>query len=237
MGSIESTSIDNHSDEGIEVGNRIPIADLWSFDAQLFGLTVDTLTTGALPIDRLIEWACSIKRDPHQAATLDSDMLDAAFRLVVELLVLTGSPFLRRREEEGTAIQVRSIAVAMCKLIGRMHTQPFRAQRHAVRVTFKGRVPVLILGHRRNAPMQGRFLLHRPGIKGGISGQMGGELLQSEHHLLRERLKRGDNAGQSRFIAVRAVLINNTVTIFAFTRPDISSSSKVVGGHKSWALP
>lgn len=54
----------------------------------LFGMTVGPLSTGALPVDCMIEWAIAIKGDAHLRSGFPVEVFDTAFALF-ELLMLT----------------------------------------------------------------------------------------------------------------------------------------------------
>src|SRR5258708_20594634 len=64
--------------------------------------------------------------------------------------------------------------VGMLELIGGVHAQPDRTQGRAIQVALKDWVAMLIKGNRANAAMTSGTLVHVPGIKGGIGGDLGG---------------------------------------------------------------
>jgi hypothetical protein len=53
-GPLQCPYIYNSRDQGIEMGDRASVADIWSFDAKCFGLTIDAFASGVL---RVI-WFC-----------------------------------------------------------------------------------------------------------------------------------------------------------------------------------
>src|SRR6266568_3086672 len=77
-GSLERLGIDGDVDQRVEPTYRANVACLGSLDAQIFGLAIDALTTGALRIDGLVERAFPIEQGAHQAAFLPIGVFDAA---------------------------------------------------------------------------------------------------------------------------------------------------------------
>ena len=57
------------------------------------------------------------------------------------------------------------------------------------------RMAVLVERNGSHAAMAGRCFVHVPGIRGGISGDMGRELLEGQDRLLIEGTERGDIGG------------------------------------------
>src|SRR5579884_2865789 len=64
------------------------VAHLGALEAQLFGLAVDALGTGALVVDGVIERPIPIQGDTHLPAQFPIEVLDTP-RPFLELLVLT----------------------------------------------------------------------------------------------------------------------------------------------------
>jgi hypothetical protein len=105
--------------------------------------------------------------------------------------MLTGSPSLVGKEQR-TAKALGAIAVGMVKLIGRLHQQAVLAARCPIGCTSKGRMAVLIEGNGTNAPVPGGALVDVPGIKSGVSRDVGGKLGKSEHGALIQGAEIGD---------------------------------------------
>jgi hypothetical protein len=57
---LESAHINNQIDQGIEIFDRATIVHFGAFDAQLFGLAVDGLATGALRVNGVVKQAVAI---------------------------------------------------------------------------------------------------------------------------------------------------------------------------------
>ena len=171
---MQGFEIDREVDQGIEPLHRVPIAHLWSFDAQFFGLTVDALTRCSLGINGLVEGAITIKRHAHETSWLHVDVLDTAFGGGKLSVVTTGS-FTRRRKVQGAAIELSTIAIGMGKDVGGMHAQAFGTQGNAIGVAFKGGMSMLILGNGGDAAVQRTFLVDVPRVISSISGGMGGK--------------------------------------------------------------
>ena len=167
--------------------------DSGTFNTEFFGLTVDAFTTGTLGVDGPVQRALAIQGDTHETSRLDIDVFDAPFG-AGELLVITMSGFKRRGEIQGTTVELCTVAIGMRKAVGWMHTQAFGAAWDAIGITRKRGMAMLVLGDRCNASMDGAFLVDVPGIIGGISRDMDGKRLQSEHSALIERFKGGDIA-------------------------------------------
>ena len=170
---LERFGVDEDVNEGIEACYRGPTAHLRSLNAQCFGLTVDTLRTGALAVDALVERPISVQHDAHEPTGLDVEVFDAAF-LFEKLLMLAGLPR-GLRKEQGAPIALGTIALGMLELIRRLHAQAHGTVRDAIGVTLKAGMAMRIQGNGRDAATEGTGLIRLPGIEGGISSDVEGK--------------------------------------------------------------
>lgn len=155
-----------------------------SLNAQFFGLTVDAFTTGTLGVNSVVERAIAIQGDTGLTAALGIDIFNAPFAFG-ELLVLAGGSCLLRKKQ-GATKALRTIAVGMIEPEGRMHAQADGTQWHAISVAFVDRMAMLVERHGGDAAQAKRVLMNVPRIKGRISCEIGGELIERNDGLLVE---------------------------------------------------
>ena len=82
-------------------------------------MTIGTLGTGALAVDRLIERAMAIESDTHLRSGFPVEVFDAAGALF-ELVILTALS-VGLGKEQGTAKALSAVAVGVGELVGGMH--------------------------------------------------------------------------------------------------------------------
>jgi hypothetical protein len=161
-----------------------------TFNASLFGKRVDPLTTGPLIGESTEERAIAIESDPLDAAQLPIDILDAAFAFG-EWYVFAGlSSGLWKEQRALEALSTK--AVGVMELQGRMQRQANGAERSAISETIKGRCGGLSERNSGNAPVTGSRFGDRPCVRGGISREMGGKVVESKDCLARKRTERRD---------------------------------------------
>ena len=146
-------------------------------------MAVDTLASGALGVDGVIERTMAIQQSAHQPAFLPVVVFDAAFG---ELGMRTG---LARacRKEQGAAKALGAKAIGVLKLGGGIHAQPGEASRGAIRVARYLFVPMGVEWDGADAPPVGHRLIDRPLVEGSIGRHMRGELVGGNHDALEER--------------------------------------------------
>jgi hypothetical protein len=225
--SHQSAHIDHQIDQCIEIGNGVAIVNLWTLNAQFFGLAIDALARGALSVHSMVERSVTIEGDTLDAAALPVDILDTALALE-ELRVLAGLPS-RFGKEQGTLETLGAIAVSMEKRCSRMHRQTDRTTRRAVRQTRKRSFAVLVERNSPNAPMTCRSFIDVPGIIGRISCQMSRILLESMNGLAVERAEVRDIA----FIERLSVLGQDDIAV---VRGGGSSDTRAVAPKQFFLL-
>src|SRR5437660_2503707 len=107
-----------------------------------FSMTVGSLSTGALAVNRLIEGTLPIEGDTHLGPGFPVEVFDAALALC-ELLVLTALS-VGLGKEQGAAKALGTVAIGVGELVGGMHAQPFLTQRHAIRSTLTLRMAMRV---------------------------------------------------------------------------------------------
>ena len=163
---LERLGVNRDVDQRIEPTHRANVACLGPFNAQVLGLAVDALATGALRVDDVVERPRAIQQGTHEPTGFEIDVLDAALALGELLVVATLAG--ARWEEELTAIALGAEAVGVLELIGRVHAQACRAIGGAVGVAWDGIMAVTVEGDGGNAtPMRDRFV-DVPVIEGSI---------------------------------------------------------------------
>ena len=134
----------------------------------------------------------AIQGDTLDAAQFPVDILDAAFAFE-ELVVRAGGPGWLGKEQ-GTLKALSTVAVGMVELGGGVHGQANGATRNAIRQASEGRSALLLERDSRNAAVTSCRLVDIPRIKGRISGQMGGKVVEGHNGLLIQGAKVGDIA-------------------------------------------
>ena len=175
----QGSRVDDQIGQRVEIADRVAIAHLGPFDAQLFGLTVDALGAGALVIHRVVERAVAIEGHAHLATELPVEVLDTAFAFGKLRMVAGLAAWLRKKQRAAKAL--RAIAVGVGELKGGMHAPAFLTQRHAIRSAMTLRMAMGIEGDGRHAVTMSHHLVHIPGIEGRIGGQMRGKKAQGTH--------------------------------------------------------
>src|SRR5438552_17783720 len=75
---LEGAGVDDEVGEGVEMAERAEVADLGPLDAQLLGLAVDALGTGALVVEPVEGRARAVQRDSDLAPGFQVDHPTAA---------------------------------------------------------------------------------------------------------------------------------------------------------------
>ena len=153
-------------------------------------MTVDTLASGALGVDGVIERTMAIQQSAHQPAFLPVRVFDAAFALDKLGMLAGGSR--RLRKEQGTAKALHAIATGVLELEGGMHAQACEASRGAIRVARDFIVAMGIEGDGSDARSVSHRLIDVPIVVSGISGHMGRELVGGNDSSLEEGAILGD---------------------------------------------
>ncbi len=91
----------------------------------------------------------------HLAAEFPIDILEAAFAFD-KLLMLTQLAC-DVWEEQGAAEALRAVAVGLVELVGRIHAQASRTQRHAIRSALVDGMAMLVERHGSDAAMDSAF--------------------------------------------------------------------------------
>ena len=102
---------------------RANVAYFGAFDASCLCLTIETLASGALGRDGVVERTAAIQQSAHQPPFLPVEVFDTA--LAFDKLGLLTARSSRLREEQGTAKALSAIAVGVLKEEGGMHAQAF----------------------------------------------------------------------------------------------------------------
>jgi hypothetical protein len=71
---LEGFDVDREIDQGVERAHRADVACFGSFNAQVFGLTVDAFAGGALVVDDLVERTLAIQRHTHESSCFQVDV-------------------------------------------------------------------------------------------------------------------------------------------------------------------
>ena len=122
-----------------------------------FSMTVGSLSTGALAVNRLIEGTLPIEGDTHLGSGFPVEVFDAALALF-ELLVLTALS-IGLGKEQGAAKALGAVAVGVRELVGGMHAQPDGTQGYAIRSTLTLRMAVRVEGNGGNTASKNRRLI------------------------------------------------------------------------------
>ena len=133
---LEKAQVDQHVDQGIEIGNRRTVADMGTLNAKRFGLAVDALNGGALLVDILVGLAVAIQGVAKSSADAGGHHGGAA--LLGPVLVVSGAGISGLL---GKAQRTDKLATLMFNeadggvLVGEMerHGQPGLAQRQSFR--------------------------------------------------------------------------------------------------------
>ena len=139
---MEGFDVDREIDQGVERAYRADVARFGSFNAQVFGLTIDAFTRRALVVDELVEGALAIQCHTHQPTCFQVDVFDAAF-VLAKLLMGTGLTCWLGIEER-TAIALCPETIGMLELVGRMHTQTDGTQRGAIGIALIDGMSMLV---------------------------------------------------------------------------------------------
>jgi len=189
-GPLEGTHRENHRRTRLQVGDRSSIADLGTLDAEFVGVTVDALAGGALVGESVGKRAVAIHWDTWNASEFPVDIRDAAFACG-EVRMLAGLVGVFGKEQRAwEALSTK--AVGVMELQGRMQRQANGAERSAISETINGRCGGLSERNSGNAPVTGSRFGDRPCVRGGISREMGGKVVESKDGLARKRTERRD---------------------------------------------
>ena len=150
--------IDEDTGEGVEVAHGREVAHQRTIEQELeFGMTVGSLSTGALAVNRLIEGTLPIEGDTHLGSGFPVEVFDAALALF-ELLVLTALS-IGLRKEQGTAKALSALPVGVGELVGGMHAESNGTQGHAISSTLTLRMAVRVEGNGSDAPAKDHRLI------------------------------------------------------------------------------
>lgn len=173
-GSFRSTHIENHRDQGIEVGDRATIADVGTFHAEFLGLTVAALARSPLGGNGSRQRALAVQGDALEAAPFLVDVCDAAFALGTWLVVARFSGGVREKQRTLEAPGAR--AGGMIVVNGGRHEQAILTVWRAI--GHEGGCGALIERDRSNAAMTSCHIGDRLGIKGRIGSDVRREWLE-----------------------------------------------------------
>ena len=123
-----------------------------TLDAHGFGLAVDTFSTGALVVDRLVEGTLPIQPHAHASTGFPIGVFDTAFALA-KLLVCTRVARSLWKEQRA-AKALGAVAIGVGELVGGLHAQPLVAQRRAIGVRLTLGMAVRVERDGRDAPTQ-----------------------------------------------------------------------------------
>lgn len=187
---LKCPQIDNQVGEGIEVGNGTSVVDSWSFQTEFFGQAIDAFASSALRVNGAIQGALPIEGDTHQGSRMPIEIFDASFAFG-KLLVCAGFAW-RRRIQERTAEVLGAIARGMIKLEGGKHTEPLWTTWDTIGIALIQGMAMLIARNCSNASMANSGIRDIPGIKSGVSCDMGRKLVERNDCLLVKRAEEGD---------------------------------------------
>src|SRR5947209_3742770 len=163
---------------------RANVAYFGAFDASCLCLTIETLASGALGRDGVVERTAAIQQSAHQPPFLPVEVFDTA--LAFDKLGLLTARSSRLREEQGTAKALSAKAVGVLKEEGGMHTQAFGAAWGAIGIARDFFVAMAIERDGSDARPVSHRLIDVPVVVSGISGHMGRELIGGHDGLLEE---------------------------------------------------
>lgn len=69
---LQGAQVEQDIDQGIDIGDGLPISDFRTFDAQLHGLTVDPFAGGSLLVDPFVGVTVSVKLIAEASASTGS---------------------------------------------------------------------------------------------------------------------------------------------------------------------
>jgi len=189
-GPLEGTHIENQRRKRIEVSDRASVADLGALDAELFRLTVDALTSGALVGEGVVERAGAIQSDALDTSEFPVDIFDAAFAFGERCVLACCAGFFRKEQGAWEALSAKAMGVV--ERDGGVHGQATGTERGAISQASKGRFGRLSEGDSGDAALASGSFINVPCIRSSISGKMGGIRTEGSNDLAMEGAERRD---------------------------------------------
>ena len=155
-------------------------ADLTHFgplNAQSLCLAIDAFARGPLRVDSMVKRTIPIEQHACQSTTFPIGVFDTAFASRELGLVAGLSSALGKKQRAAKALG--QIAIGVLEWVRRVHTESFGAHGDSIGVALATLGTMLIEGNGSDASLMDATLIHIPRIKGGVSRDVGGDLVKS----------------------------------------------------------
>lgn len=179
---MESAEVDEDINEGVEIGNRLVIAEFGTFDTQSFGLRIDTLSDRAIIVNRFEGIGVAVELVTEASANGGGHGGETTpFRplLVVDRARLTGGNRMKERAGIPTSLVFDQSGFATVGGFKR-HGQTSTTQGQAIRIKRAlGVTASFDKGNGSKAASLMEIFIDIKGIKGGVQGPIGGFMPQT----------------------------------------------------------